>query len=169
MRKYLFSLVFVCLSFSCFSQIETLIRLHQISIGLGLINDITSDTNLVKSNNQKIKKREEQKQLYLLRSAEYYKSKDFESSIFYIKKVKDFEHIDLNNLKYVIKVGSYANTKDLYNTIRNYVIAKRIVDPVNLRLIKNEIKNNFTKEEFIKGYNKIMIDSGDTIAKSIGF
>jgi hypothetical protein len=153
--KKLIPLIFLMLfGFIASAQnISTLIKLSDISNALGMVNNFASDTVLVKAINAKMKKKAAEQQLFLLRAAEYYKTNDYESAIFYIKKVKDFDFIDLNNLKYVILVGSYANRKDINNTAKTFYDALKKVDPVNLRLIRAEIKPNFKKKDFDKAFS----------------
>lgn len=120
-------------------QTEILRQISEISRSVGLI---MNDTLI----QQEISEKQQTKLKYLYRATEYYKNEDYESSLFYIKKVNDFRNIDLNNLKYVIKVGSYAKIKDINNTIRYHFSAFKKIDPENMRIIRKIIADNFSAE-----------------------
>jgi cobalamin biosynthesis Mg chelatase CobN len=61
-------------------------------------------------------------------------------------------------LKYVVLVGSYANLKDTKRATRGFYDANKIVDPVNMRLIRNEIRKNIDKGGFEEELKKSLFD-----------
>jgi len=135
------------------------IRLNELATVVGIVNGFSRDTVSIREHYNKIKKHDADMQKYLQRAAEYFVNGDNESTIFYIKKVDDFDDIDLNNFKYVIYVGCYANSKDIHNTIKIYRRAKDIVDPVNLRVIKKSITSNISKDDMVKYLHKEFLEN----------
>lgn len=162
-------LILVCALFitssSIFAQsINTLVRLHRISEGVGIVNSVVNDTAIIAKRKIKQKRKYEEQQLCLLRATEYFSTEDYESSLFYIKRVKKLKSIDMINIKYVVLVCSYARMEDLYNASKFYIEAVNKVDPVNLRLIKKTVGECFTKVVFEKAMRKIV---GRSYAKKL--
>jgi hypothetical protein len=150
-KLFLVSIIILLFNYSFGQNITTLLKLHDVSIVLGIANITPIDTLLNKSNIENYKIAEQQ--LYLLRAAEYYLNKDYENSGFYIKKVAiNFKSIDYNNLKYVVLIGSYAKLKDIKETARYFYIINKSkpVDPENMNLIRSLIGDNFKKDDFDK-------------------
>ncbi len=152
MKKIISVYIFIFLVHYSFGQeIATLLKLHDVSVSLGIINSVSVDTIAIKARPEKINGRISEQQLFLLRASESYSAKDFENAGYYVKKVVLlFKNNDLNNLKYVIMVGSYANLKDARETAKYFYIVNRTrrLDPENLKIIRKEIRNNFTRDIF---------------------
>jgi len=153
-KKIIPVFIFVFLVHYSFGQeVATLLKLHDLSVALGVSNNISIDTFTIKSRPGKINIRISEQQMFLLRASESYSAKDYENSSFYARKVVLlFENNDLNNLRYVIMVGSLANLKDARETARFFYIANKIkrIDPESLKIIRREIRNNFTRDIFEK-------------------
>ncbi|MBI4647990.1 MAG: hypothetical protein HY738_15745 [Bacteroidia bacterium] len=131
MKKIFSAFIFLFIvSYSFGQDITTLLKLHDISIALGVANDIS---------------------IFLLRAVECYSTKDYETSNYYIKKVViNFSNLDLNNLKFVVLLGSYANLKDVKQTAKYFYIADKstLIAPENMEIIRSEIRKNFKKDVF---------------------
>lgn len=154
MKKISSALIGIFLISNLFGQdITTLTKLHDISESLGIANTISIDSVIIFAKKEKVSVKVLEPKLFLLRAAEYYSNKDYENSIFYIKKIRGyFRFIDYNNLKYAVLIGSYANMKDINNTAMYLYIVRRnqFVDPKTTQIIQTSIRNNFTKDNFEK-------------------
>src|ERR1035437_299178 len=139
MKKIIAVYIFIFLFHCSFGQeVSTLLKLHDVSVTLGVANNIFVDTMAIKSQPGKINTRLSDQQMCLLRASESYSAKDFENSSYYIKKVVLlFKNNDLNNLRYVIIIGSYANLKDARETAKYFYIANKTkrMDPESLKII----------------------------------
>jgi hypothetical protein len=158
MKNYIFLFLFLLLIQSSFSQdVATLIKLHELSVNLGIKNSISIDTMLINSRNEKINRRVSEQQLLLLKASEYYLNGDYENSLFFIKQAEiRFRNNDLNNLKYFVYIGSCAHLNLPVEAAKFYYIANNTdcIDPVNMIAIKNEIKNTISKELFERGLSR---------------
>jgi hypothetical protein len=152
MKKVISVVVFTLIMQHSFGQdMPTLIKLHDVSTSLGISNSITVDTLLLKERIDKINNRVAEQQSYLLRAAEFYTKKDYENSIYYIKRVViNFKTIDFNTLKFLLLIGNYANLKDIENTARYFYIVNksRLIDPENMRAITSAVRDNFSRADF---------------------
>lgn len=152
MRKILPLLTIFIISFSTNAQdFNTVIKLHNISLKLGIPNDITIDTAIIKSTGYKANLTITEQMLYLLRSAECYMQGDFENSAFYARKVNHrFKNPDINTLKYFLLLSGYASTKDTEKSAYYYyeVIQSQILPPNCLQKINGEIAKHYNRSEF---------------------
>lgn len=151
--KNIFSILILLFltNYSFGQDITTMIKLFDISNTIGITNRISIDTVWLKSSVENINRKVAEKQLNLLKAAEYYSVKDYENSSYYIKKAAlKFKISDYNTLKYIVLIGSYANLKDIKNTAKYFYIVNKtkLIDPENMRIIRGEIRNNFKKINF---------------------
>jgi hypothetical protein len=151
--KKIFSVIIFSLLIDCsFSQdISTLMRLHDFSISLGSTNNASFDTLLMKARVGKMDIKITEQLVYLLRAAEFYSTRDYENSSYYIKKAGiNYRYPEYYNLKFLLVIGNYANLKDLENTARFFYIVNKVefIDPYNLKTIRSFIRNNFKKDAF---------------------
>jgi len=149
-KVFSLSLFIFFISYSFGQDLNTLIKLHDVSVALGISTSISIDTTLLtKSKKARFNRKAAEQQLYLLKAAEYYQNKDYESSSYYISKVRiNFKSADHNNLKYVIMIGCYARLKDIERTARAFYLGSNFIDPENMRIVREEIKRNFKKVLF---------------------
>ena len=156
MRGLFLSIVIVICISNAHAQVgDVYNQLIGVSKSIGLITSVVNDSSIKAAQ----KKKHQKKMKYMYRAAQYYKEKDFESALFYINKVSDFKDIDLNNLKYVVKVGSLANSGELRKTVISLNRAIEKVDPENMRLILTEIGKNFTRDQFKKAAGNFFTSS----------
>jgi hypothetical protein len=151
MKKVFFVLLFsLLMNYSFGQELTTLLRLNDFFLSLGSTGDNTVDTLLLKARAGKMNLRMAEQIVYLLRAAESYSNRDFETSIYYIRKVDLFPYPEYNNLKFLILVGGYANRKDLENTAKAYYLInkEKPIDHYNLATIGKEIGKNYTREAF---------------------
>ncbi len=152
MKKAFPVLIFILIINYSFGQdMTTLVKLHNVSVALGISNSRPVDTILFKSEIQKINRKLTEQQSYLLKAAEYYNAKDYENSREYSRRVVfRFKINEYNNLRYVVLIGSFANLKDIKNTAKFLYIAgkTRLIDPENMVIIREAIRNNFKKDNF---------------------
>lgn len=139
------------IDFSYGQDISTLMRLHNYSVSLGSTSSASFDTLLMKARVGKMDFRIAEQLVYLLRAAEFYSTRDYENSSYYIQKVGiNSRYPEYYNLKLLLFNGNYANLKDLKNTARYFYIVNKaeFIDPYNLKTIRNVIKDNFKKNDF---------------------
>jgi hypothetical protein len=150
-----FSFIYILIYFFNYTygqDVATLVKLHNISTSLGVTTSISVDTLIINAKNARINYKVTEQQDLLLRAAEYYSNKDYENAGYYVKRVVlIFKNNDLNNLKYIIQIGSYANLKNIRETAKHFYLARKLkqIAPENMKIIINEIKINFTKDNFM--------------------
>jgi hypothetical protein len=130
----------------------TLLKLHDVSEALGIINSIFVDTMLLYTGIERTNKRIAEQHYYLLKAAQYYQLKEYSNSIYYIKKVINFQSVEYNALKYLVLIGNYASVKDVKNTAKYFYQTNksRIPDPESMECIRAVIRENFKRDEFSK-------------------
>jgi len=152
MKKALPVCIFIfIINYSFGQDMNTLIKLHEVSVALKIVNSTAIDTILFKSETRKINRRITDQQALLLKAAEYYYAKDFENAHNYIEKVRiRFKNKEHNTLRYVLLIGSLAYTKDIRNTAKFLYYGNKIryLDPENMNIIREAIRNNFKRENF---------------------
>jgi len=151
--KKIYSVLLLSLLIDCsFGQdLSTLMRLHDFSISLGSTDNASFDTLLMKARVGKMDIKTAEQLVYLLRAAEFYSTKDYENSSYYIQKVGiNSRYPEYYNLKLLLFIGNYSNLKDIKNTARYYYIVNKAkdIDPNNMKTIRSEIRNNFKKDAF---------------------
>jgi hypothetical protein len=151
--KKIFSVILFLLMIDCsFGQdISTLMRLHDFSISLGSTNNASFDSLLMKARVGKMDVKIAEQLVYLLRAAEFYSTKDYGTSSFYIKKVGiNYKYPEYYNLKSLLIIGNFAHLKDIENTARHFYILNKAeyIDPYNLNTIRSIIRKNFNKDTF---------------------
>jgi hypothetical protein len=154
MKKFLFIfLTFILINNSFGQDISILIKLHEVSEKLGLISSISLDTLLIRSGYERVNRKISEQQLSLLKATECYLNSDYENSFFYIKKADIiFRNNDLNNLKFVVLIGTCANLNEAKLTAKWFYFINRnnVMLPQNKKIIYNLIKSNFNREDFEK-------------------
>ncbi len=150
-RIFFISLIFTFLQGNSFGQdINTLIKLNRACIQLGSTG-LPQDSLQVDVSLAKINFKMATHLVLLLKSAEYYLSKDYPQSDYYIKQVRmNFRHKEYNNLKFLLMICNYAHTGDIKETARHYYIIKKInlMEPGNMKIIHKEIAGNLERVPF---------------------
>ena len=154
MKKVFFLFISLFLARSSFGQeIATMVKLYEISTALGVTNSNPLDTIFISLKRVNIDQDVSEQQLHLLKASEYYRNKDYVNSLYFCRKVeKTFENNDLNVLRNLVLIGSFARLKDTDGAADSFYEMERseTVDPNNMKLIYSEIKNQFPKEYFTK-------------------
>jgi hypothetical protein len=155
MKKLLFLFIsFALAQFSNGQDITTLTKLHEVSEKLGVSSNLSIDTMLIRAGYERVNRRITEQQQTLLKAAECYLNNDFENSFYYIQRVElVFRNNDLNNLKYVVQIGTYAHLNEAKLAAKFYYIANRsnTLLPQNLSIILKTIKDNLPEKAFEKG------------------
>lgn len=150
-RIFFTGLIFTFLPGNSFSQdINTLIKLNKACIQLGSTG-LPQDSLQFDISLAKINAKMAAHLVLLLKSAEYYLSKDYEQSDYYITQVRmNFRNREYNNLKLLLMICNYAQTGDMKETARHYYIIKKInlMEPGNMKIIHKEIAGNFERAPF---------------------
>lgn len=151
MKKILHVVLFILLINCSFGQeMNTLMKLHELSISLGCAENGEYDTLFIKARVGKMDIRITEQLLYLIRAAELYNASDYQNSILYLRKVGiNYRYPEYYNLKMLLYIRNFANLKDLENTARYfYIVNKGSVYPYNMTTMRSIIRNNFTRNEF---------------------
>jgi hypothetical protein len=152
MKKIFSFFLFILLHNYSFGQ-DTIMseKIHSLSTLLGNDKIDSSDTVSVKRKKTNINYREAGHLSNLLKAAEYYNTRDYENSGFYIQKVRyKFRMNEFNNLMYTVMIGTFANEKDIKKTAKYFYVLRKskFVDPECMQVINEAIRTNFTKENF---------------------
>ena len=115
--KKIFSVIIFSLLIDCsFGQdiihpdeIEVIFQFHWAALTV-----LPVDTLLMKARAGKMNIKISEQLVYLLRAAEFYSTRDYENSSYYIQKVRiNFRYPEYYNLKLLLFIGNYSNLKDL--------------------------------------------------------
>ena len=146
MKKAFFLFILISLINLSFGQdMSTELKLHNISVAMGVANSVTNDSMIIKY------QKEAQQLSNLLKAAECYTNKDYENCSLYLRSVtRQFKNNDYNNLKYVLQIGCFANLKEAKLTAKYFYLANesKLVSSENMQLINSEIRKNFKKDIF---------------------
>jgi hypothetical protein len=152
MKRCLAAFFFIFLTGLCFGQdINTLKKLNDVCVRLGSARKLPADKQQLEESLYKINVKMAQHMEFLLKSAEYYLSGDYEHSDYYIQQVHmNFRNMEYNNLKLLLMTCNFAHDGDVKNAARHYYIIRKMnqMEPGNMEFIYKEIAGNLTREAF---------------------
>lgn len=152
MKKAFFVFILNFLFNLSFGQdISTELKLHNISVAIGVANSVTNDSMRIKYPKEEIGYKEAQQLSKLLKAAECYNNKDYENCSLYLRSVAiKFKNNDYNNLKYFLQISCFANLQEAKLAAKYFYVANKskLVSSENMQLINSEIRKNFTKDIF---------------------
>ena len=132
-------------------EIATLRKLYDISARLGVTCMASADTMTTSAYMSDFNHPLNEREIYLLKAAEFYCKKDYVTTNLYIKKSRtNFRNKDLINLSFVLLIGSYSNRQEIASTARYlYIIVRKgQLYTENMELVRAGIRNNFSRSDF---------------------